>query len=248
MKKTLIFIYCIMILLLANLNTICVNAYGWGYNKNKEHAIVDVGIYEREIAGTDSYYVGSKGKIYLTFDAGYDNGNIEKIINILVENDVPSTVFCTGDFIEREKDIIKKLDENNIAVGNHTYSHKNITKISDEILEYEIKHTEELYKEITGKEMVKQFRPPEGQFDKVSLSKVKNLGYRTFFWSIAYLDWDVNNQKGFTYTYNSVIDNLHDGAIILMHTVSDDNVSSLTKIIKTIKNKGYEFDSLENIN
>lgn len=236
-----------MIVSFASLNGSNLNAYGWGYKKNKEHAIVDVGIYDREIAGTDSYYIGSEKKIYLTFDAGYDNGNIEKIVNILVKNDVPATVFCTGDFIKRAKDIIKKLDENNITVGNHTYSHKNITKIDDELLEYEIKHTEEVYKEITGKEMAKQFRPPEGQFDKTSLNKVKKLGYKTFFWSIAYLDWDINNQKGFAYTYNSVIDNLHDGAIILMHTVSDDNVLALEKIIQTIKNEGYEFDSLENI-
>ena len=224
------------------------SAYGWGISKNNQHKVPDVGFYKNEIEGTDSYYVGSEEKkIYLTFDAGYDNGNIEKIVKILKEYEVPATFFSTGDFLERNPDLVKLIDENGLIIGNHMYSHKDITKISDEVLKEEITKVEEIFKSITGKEMIKLFRPPKGEFTKEALLKVKNLGYKTFFWSIAYLDWNTKDQKGEDYTYNSVINNLHDGAIILMHSVSDDNVKCLPKIIEKARTLGYTFDSLENI-
>ena len=224
-----------------------VNAYGWGFKKNDNHTIPEIGIYKEEIAGTDSYFIGNKSKVYLTFDAGYDNGNIKKIVDILSELDVPATIFCTGDFIVRSPELIKYIDDNNVLVGNHMYSHKEINKISHDELVREINKTEEVYKQITNKEMVKLFRPPKGEFDRKSLMNIKALGYKTFFWSIAYVDWNTKDQKGVDYTYNSVVDNIHDGAIILMHTVSDDNVLALPKIIEMIRSMGYEFDSIENI-
>lgn len=246
MKKILSTFIVFMILIFISLTRI--NAYGWGMTRNSDHAVPDVGFYKDEIADTNSFYVGpNEKKIYLTFDAGYDNGNLEKILDILDENKVPSTFFCTGDFIEREEDLILMIDQHGQKVGNHTYSHKDITKINDASLNEEITKTEELFHSITNKPMCKYFRPPEGEFNKTALNKVKDMGYYTFFWSIAYSDWDTKNQKGVDYTVNSVIDNLHNGAIILMHTVSDDNVKSLQTIITKARELGYEFEDLDYI-
>lgn len=246
MKKILMTLSVFMILSLFSITE--VNAYGWGLKKNDNHSIPDVGFYDSEIEGTNSFYVGpDEQKIFLTFDTGYDTGNIEKILKILDEENVPATFFCTGDFIEREPEKIRLIDAYKQTVGNHTYSHKNITKISDEMLNLEISKVEELFTKITNKQLPHYFRPPSGEFDKTSLNKIKEKGYYTFFWSIAYYDWDTKNQKGVDYTVNSVINNLHNGAIILMHTVSDDNVKSLKTIISKARELGYEFSDLEYI-
>lgn len=246
MKNINRFIILVLLMLVSIPTT---NAFGWGFRKNDQHLVPDVGFYQSEIHGTNSYYVGNKQKtVYLTFDCGYDNGNIEKIIKILNDNNVQSTFFCTGDFLERNEHIVNMIVDNGHYIGNHTYSHKEINCIDRSTLIDEITKVEAIYKDITGNEMIKLFRPPKGSFDKKSLDYVKELGYNTFFWSIAYCDWDVNNQKGYDYTFNSVIDNLHDGAIILMHSVSDDNVKALPDIISKTKSLGYSFDSLTNIN
>ncbi len=226
---------------------ISVNAYGFGFKKNNNHQRPDVGIYASELAGTDSYYVGSDEKvIYLTFDAGYDNGNLIKILDILDRKNVLSTFFVTGDFLERNSDLAKEIDTRGHIVGNHTYHHKNITKISEDSLRNEVKLLEDKYRSLTNKEMVKVFRPPEGQFNKASLTVLKDMGYKTFFWSIAYDDWNTKSQKGGDYGYKKVMDNLHNGAIILMHTVSSDNVECLERVIDDARSQGYEFRNLNN--
>jgi len=223
-----------------------VNAYGFGFSKNNNHKQPYIGKYEEVIAGTDSYYVGSKDErnVYFTFDAGYDNGVLSKILDVLKEKNVQSTFFVTGDFLERESDLVLRIFNEGHIVGNHTYDHKNITKLNKEELKNQITKVEEKYKEITGSEMLYYFRPPAGEFDKNSLMNVKNLGYKTFFWSIAYKDWETNKQHGEKYAIDSVINNLHNGAIILMHTVSEDNLKALPTIIDYVRNEGYAIKNL----
>ena len=241
MKKILIVLLSLFVLV--NLN---VNAYGFGFKKNENHVKPDIGIYEKILSNTDSYYVGSDEKvIYLTFDAGYDNGTLSKILDTLKEKNVKSTFFVTGDFLNREGELTNRIISEGHLIGNHTYGHKNITKLSDESIVNEIQKLENKYKEITGNEMVKLFRPPEGEFDERSLSVVKNLGYKTFFWSIAYDDWNTNVKKGAKYGYNKVMNNIHNGAIILLHTVSIDNAQALPRIIDDLRNQGYEFKNLD---
>ena len=219
LKKVLIVLLSLFVF--ANIQA---NAYGFGFKKNNNHVKPDIGKYQEILDNTDSYYVGSDEKIiYLTFDAGYDNGVLSSILKTLSDKNIKATFFVTGDFLNREQDLVFEILNNNHLIGNHTYGHKNITKLSNDNIINEIKKLEDKYKEITGKEMPKLFRPPEGEFDKRSLEVVKSMGYKTFFWSVAYDDWNTNNQKGASYGYNKVMSNIHNGAIILLHTVSKDN-------------------------
>lgn len=247
MRKVFISLIFIMSFLISIPNVKAAN--GWGFNRNNNHTTPDIGRYKEEIEGTSSYYIGDSTKkdIYLTFDAGYDNGTLPLILDVLKEKNVKVTVFVTGDFLKRERDLVERIANEGHIVGNHTYNHKDITKLSVEQLEKEIKHVEDEYFKITNKDMIKLFRPPEGSFDKKSLKNVQNLGYKTFFWSIAYKDWDTKNQNGKEYVYNHIMDNIHNGAIILMHSVSKDNLEALPMVIDSIRNEGYTFKNLDSI-
>lgn len=222
-------------------------AYGWGFKRNNNNVPPDIGKYASEIDGTSSYYMGDPDEkiVYLTFDAGYDNGVLGRILDVLNEKNVKSTVFVTGDFIVREHALTIRMANEGHTVGNHTWKHKNITKISFEELSDEIKKVEDAYFKLTNQPMVKYFRPPAGEFNKESLKNVEKLGYSTFFWSLAYKDWETNNQRGADYAINQVMNNLHNGAIILMHTVSTDNLNALPIIIDGIRDAGYEIKNLD---
>lgn len=239
---SLIFFFCFPL-------TVSATSHGWGFKKNDNHEQPYIGAYANEIKDTNSYYVGNKDEkiVYLTFDAGYDNGNMVKIIDILEKYDVEATFFITGDFLNRFSHLVKLISDKGHIVGNHTWSHKNITSLNCNELTKELEKVEDKYFEITNKVMDPFFRPPAGVFNRDSLKQVMNHNYNTIFWSIAYKDWDVSNQKGVDKAVNSVIDNLHNGAIILLHTVSNDNVLSLPLIIENIHNKGYKIVSLNNL-
>lgn len=222
---------------------VSVGASGWGFSKNPNHTPPEIGSYAKEIEGTNSFYIGDvqKNKIYLTFDAGYDNGNLTGILDILKDKKVQATFFVTGDFVERFQELTKRMVKDGHIVANHSYSHKTITSHTKESLKNDLEKLENNFREVTGVEMVKIFRPPEGVFNRQSLMNLKKLGYKTVFWSIAYQDWSEQHQRGKDYSYNSVIDNLHSGAIILMHSVSTSNKEALPDVIDEIRNQGYEF-------
>lgn len=245
MKKFLLVI--VFVLGLIVLPTLSAASYGWGFKRNPDHRTPDVGPYAQEIEGTSSYYVGPTDEkvVFLTFDAGYDNGVLPKILEVLADKKVKSTFFVTGDFIERESDLVMQIVYQGHLLGNHTWSHKDITKLSDSELESELKKVEDAYFQLTLRPLPKLFRPPSGQFNRESLLKVQKLGYKTFFWSLAYKDWKTNEQKGEDYAYRSVMDNLHNGAIILLHTVSEDNCKALPKIIDGIRAEGYTIKNLD---
>lgn len=224
-------------------------SYGWGFSKNSNHMQPYIGKYLEEIENTNSYYVGDKDKkqVFLTFDAGYDNGNLIKILDILDEKEVEGTFFITGDFLNRFSDLVIEINNRGHIIGNHTWSHKNITKLSDDEIREELNKVENKYKELTGEEIDSYFRPPAGVFNNRSLNVIKNNGYSTIFWSIAYKDWETNKEGNVNKSVSSVIDNLHNGAIILLHTVSNENVEALPIIIDKIKEEGYEIVSLNNL-
>lgn len=236
----------VMFLLFFMLLGLNVYAYGFGYRKNPNHQQPDIGKYQQEIEGTDSFYVGNNDEktLYLTFDAGYDNGNLSKILDVLKEKDVKATFFVTGDFITREKELVQRIVSEGHLVGNHTYHHKKITKLDRAKIKEELDLLNETYKEVIGTDMPNFFRPPEGEFNRESLLYIKSLGYKTFFWSVAYDDWNTKNQKGVNYAYNKIMDNLHNGAIILLHTVSSDNANVLSKVIDDCIKSGYSFKNL----
>lgn len=225
------------------------NAYGFGFTKNDDHLVPEIGKYKSILENTNSYYVGdtNKKEVYLTFDAGYDNGELPKILDILNEKNIKVSFFLTGDFVKRFPELTIRMTLEGHTICNHTYNHKNITKLSKEELQVEITKLEESYFNLTGKQMAKYFRPPEGEFDEISLKNVNSLGYKTVFWSSAYCDWNEKGQKSVEYTIDMYMNNLHNGAILLMHSVSSSNREALSTIIDEVLSLGYEFKTVTSL-
>ncbi|MEE0969813.1 MAG: polysaccharide deacetylase family protein [Clostridia bacterium] len=186
--------------------------------------------------------------VYLTFDAGYENGNVEKILDAMKERDVSGAFFVLGNLIEKNGDLIKRMTEDGHLVANHTFSHKNMTEVgSYEEFCSELKKLEDSYRELTGKDMPKYYRPPEGVFDEVTMKYAHEAGYKTIFWSFAYADWDNNKQMNQERAKEKILENIHNGAVILLHPTSATNAAIIGDIIDTLKSEGYRFGSLDEL-
>ncbi|WP_026885324.1 delta-lactam-biosynthetic de-N-acetylase [Clostridium beijerinckii] len=197
-----------------------------------------------------AYYLGdtSKKVLYLTFDEGYENGNTGKILDILKECQVPAAFFVVKPYIDTQPELIKRMVDEGHVVGNHTVHHPSIAQIRDkEKFEAEFTGVENAFKELTGQDMPKFFRPPMGKYSKKSLGMTKDLGYKTIFWSFAYKDWLVNNQPSESYAVEKICKGAHPGSIMLLHAVSSTNTKVLSSVIKTLQQEGYEFKSLNDL-
>lgn len=216
--------------------------YSWGLNLNSEHKTPGIPSYAAEMLNEhDGIFTGdtSQKVIYLTFDEGYENGYTSQILDVLKENDVKSIFFITGSYLDRNPELVRRMLEEGHEVGNHTINHPSLPDIDNEKLEKELLGLEEKFYSGFNRNF-KYFRPPSGEYSRRTLEAAKQMGYKTVFWSFAYKDWDVNDQKGADYAYGKVMDNLHNGAVILLHAVSKDNAEALDKIIKGIREEGYE--------
>jgi len=161
--------------------------------------------------------------------------------SILKANDVKAVFFITGHYIQTHPELVKRMREEGHMVGNHTWNHPDMSTLSTEELEEEVKSLEKAFYDLTGTEMDKYLRPPMGRFSAASLYDTYNLGYSTVFWSMAFKDWDPNNQPGAEVSYQHVMDNIHPGAIILLHAVSESNTKALDRILNSLKQQGYQF-------
>ena len=198
----------------------------------------------------DACYLGdtSKKVLYLTFDEGYENGHTGKILDILKQNQVPAAFFVVKPYITTQPELIKRMVAEGHIVGNHTVHHPSMAQIHDtEKFKAELKGVEDAYKEIIGQDLPKFFRPPMGKYSKQSLQMTKDLGYKTIFWSFAYKDWLVNNQPAENYAIQKINKGAHPGSIMLLHAVSETNTKVLETVIKTLKEEGYEFKSLNDL-
>ncbi len=239
----ILFIVFIALLILISIPFKKINASGWGFKKNNNNEVPQIGSYEKILKDNNAYYIGNSKSIYLTFDAGYDNGVMSDILKVLKEKDVKATFFVTGDFVNRFTPLLKQIIDDGHLIGNHSYSHKPIDTLSKEELLNDLEKLEKVFNEKTNSVLSKTFRPPEGRFSEESLKILKEAGYKTFFWSVALVDW--KNTK--IDSYKGVIDNLHDGAIILLHSVSRSNADDLGRIIDEVRNRGYQFELLTKI-
>lgn len=197
------------------------------------------------LARYNSLYVGdiNQSTIYLTFDEGYEKGYTGKILDVLYENQVNAIFFITGPYLEKEEALVWRMLEEGHAVGNHTINHKSLPTISDEEIERETTGLDRRFYEKFGRNMI-FLRPPKGEYSERTLKVTSELGYINLFWSFAYDDWNTKNQRGWEYAFNKVINNLHNGAILLLHAVSSDNAEALDAIIKEARNRGYEFGNV----
>jgi peptidoglycan-N-acetylmuramic acid deacetylase len=185
-------------------------------------------------------WVGTGKKVYLTFDNGGPMGDTKKLLKALKDNHVKATFFIAGYNLKTHAEFLKQLIADGHLVANHTMTHKDMNKLTDEQVTKEINDFESLYENITGEKMPKYFRFPYGAYSKHLLSLVGDLGYTSVFWSTAMKDW-VPRKNGADDAYNDIMNNLHDGNVILMHQGSDDNIAALSRIIEGIKKAGYEF-------
>lgn len=201
------------------------------------------------IRENDGFYINDtleegEKKIYLTFDAGYENGNLEKILDVLKAENVPAAFFILDNLIVKNTDLVIRMADEGHLVCNHTKRHKNLSNATDDEIIADLTALEELYKEKTGREMDKYFRFPEGKYSESALKCIKNMGYKTMFWSFGYEDWDNNRQPECEYAIKKILSNTHNGAIILLHPNSDTNAKILPKLISAWREMGYEFGSL----
>lgn len=223
--------------------------YGFGFKKTDKGKIPSVGIYGDMIKDTNSVYVGNTDtkNIYLTFDEGYENGYTGQILDVLKEKNVPAAFFCTGDYLKRNTDLVKRMIDEGHIVGNHTWNHKSMPSVASDIeFKEELKKIDDFMLE-NFKVQTKYFRYPNGEFSEKTLNMVKDMGYNTVFWSLAYKDWDKDSVKGVDYAVKEVCDHIHNGAIILLHAVSRDNADALSLIIDRLNEEGYVFSNLDNL-
>ena len=185
----------------------------------------------------------SDKRLYLTFDCGYENGNTEKILDVLKEKEVPAAFFCTLYEVKENKELIQRMIDEGHIVGNHSDTHPSFAEISRTQMKDEIKAMDD-YLRAEFNYSAPFFRYPKGEYSESSMDLVNSLGFKCVYWSCSYADWDVNNQKGKQYAFDTVTARLHPGAIILLHSVSPDNAAALSDIIDYARENGYEFKSL----
>ncbi len=203
-----------------------------------------------ELKEYNAYFVGGteEQKIYLTFDCGYENGNTEAILDALKKHNVPATFFVVGHYLESAPDLVKRMVAEGHTVGNHTYHHPDMSKISDaESFRKEMDEVRSLYQEVTGEEMKMYYRPPQGKYSIANLQMAKELGYSTFFWSLAYVDWNVDSQPSHEEAFDKLTKRVHPGAVVLLHNTSKTNGEILDELLTKWEDMGYSFGTLEEL-
>ncbi|MEC0230205.1 polysaccharide deacetylase family protein [Paenibacillus alba] len=215
--------------------------YSWYYMKKKTGQVPDFPKETKSFtADQKAVWVGTGKKVYLTIDAGGPLIEVDLMLKSLKENGVKANFFISGNNIKKNPDYLKKLVADGHFIANHTMTHNDFNEMSDDQIRKEITDFEALYKQLTGKEVEKYFRFPYGHYNMHNLSLVSSMGYTSVFWSTAMRDWE-KRENGAEDPYNDIMNNLHDGNVILMHQGSEENMQALSRICKEIKKKGYEF-------
>lgn len=220
---------------------------GWGIKRNDNHEQPDLGSNNRKLLEENNgIALGNQEKkyIYLTFDEGYEAGYTPKILETLKNNDVKAAFFITAHYVNTRPDLVKQMIDEGHIIGNHTVNHKSMPDLSEEQITSEVM---DLHKAVYEKFVyeMKYIRPPKGEFSQRTLIQTNNLGYKTVMWSFAYEDWNENKQPDETKAKEKILNNLHNGEIMLLHGNSKTNTDLLDTIIKEAKNMGYEFKSLD---
>lgn len=189
----------------------------------------------------------SEKRLYLTFDAGYENGNIEKILDVLKKENVTAAFFLLDNIIKKNTNLVKRMADEGHLVCNHTRNHKNLSNATETEIAENISSLEKIYEEKTGRALSKYFRFPEGKYSIKSLECIEKLGYKTIFWSFAYDDWDDSRQPNFEQAIKKILDNTHNGAVILLHPTSRTNAEILPTLISEWRKMGYSFGTLDEL-
>ena len=228
----------------------------WGLSFQSEGAPPVANASQEYLRNFDALYVGeaNQKEIYITFDAGFENGNTERILDALKKHGVKATFFLVGNYFETQPELVKRMaggsHTNGTGVGhivaNHTYHHPDMSKIGDiQSFQTELQKNEALYRDILGSEMPKLYRPPQGKFCEENLKMAQQLGYSTVFWSLAYVDWYTDDQPTPEQAFSKLLPRIHPGAVVLLHSTSSTNAEILDELLTKWEEMGYSFGDLE---
>ena len=222
----------------------------WGLSFRQEGAAPMGSAGVEELRKLDAAYLGDTTQpvIYLTFDAGYENGCTEQILDTLKKHEVHAAFFLVGNYIEKNADLVRRMADEGHIVGNHTMHHPDMSKISDPAaFQKELEDLENLYRDTTGREMPKYYRPPQGTYSEENLEMAKSLGYKTVFWSLAYVDWNNDAQPSKDEAFAKLIPRIHNGAVVLLHSTSRTNAEILDALLSKWKDLGYRFGTIDSL-
>ncbi len=223
-------------------STVSAGAWGLSFPQAGQTPIGPAGI--DTLKKYDAVYVGDTQKkvLYLTFDAGYENGCTEQILDTLKKHNVPAAFFLVGNYIEKNKDLVRRMVADGHIVGNHTMRHSDMRQLADKnAFSKELTDLENLFLETTGKELPKYYRPPQGLYSEENLKLAKELGYQTVFWSLAYADWNNDAQPTKEQAFDKLLPRTHNGAVILLHSTSRTNAEILDELLTKWEEMGYTF-------
>ncbi len=222
----------------------------WGLSFQQEGSIPQGPAGSQQLKEYDAVYVGDSNEkvLYLTFDAGYENGCTEKILDTLKQHDVKAAFFLVGNYIEKNADLVRRMVDEGHIVGNHTMHHPDMSKLTDKDgFSKELQGLETLFKDTTGKELPKFYRPPQGIYSEENLKMAKELGYKTVFWSLAYADWNNDSQPSREQAFQKLLPRTHNGAVVLLHSTSQTNAKILDELLTKWEQEGYKFSTIDKL-
>ena len=229
-------------------SAVTTGAWGLSFRQEGETPIGPAGM--DQLKRYDAAYLGDTAQkvLYLTFDAGYENGCTEKILDTLKKHNVKAAFFLVGNYIEKNADLVRRMVNEGHMVANHTMHHPDMSKIADkESFSEELCKLEELFRQTTGKEMPKYYRPPQGTYSEANLKMAQELGYKTVFWSLAYVDWNNDAQPTKEAAFSKLLPRTHNGAVILLHSTSQTNAQILDELLTRWETAGYTFSTIDNL-
>ena len=227
-----------------------VETASWGLSFQTQGATPIGTVSGQILAKYDGVYAGDATKkvIYLTFDSGYENGCTAQILDVLKKHQVPAAFFLVGNYMEKNPDLVRRMTREGHIVANHTMNHPDMSKISDlEAFQKELEDLENLYFNITGEVLPKYYRPPQGKYSEENLKMAQQLGYKTVFWSLAYVDWKNDAQPSAEYAFSKLLPRTHNGAVVLLHSTSATNAAILDELLTKWTAQGYTFGSLDGL-
>lgn len=221
----------------------------WGLSFQEEGKPPVANATFEELAKYDAYYAENTEEkvLYLTFDAGYENGNTPAILDALKKHNAKATFFIVGNYLTTSPELVKRMVEEGHIVGNHSYHHPDMSQMDRASFEKELSLLEALYEETVGEPMKKYYRPPQGKYSRKNLEIAKELGYKTFFWSLAYVDWYADKQPTHEEAFDKLLKRVHPGAIVLLHSTSKTNGEILDELLTKWEEMGYTFKSLDEL-
>ena len=227
-----------------------VEAGAWGLSFPTEGQPPTGTVSQKALSAYDAAFLGNPEEktIYLTFDAGYENGSTAKILDVLQKHNVKAAFFLVGNYIEKNPDLVKRMVDEGHIVGNHTMHHYDMSKISDfDTFSQELSGLEDLFRETTGQELPKYYRPPQGVYSEENLKAAQKLGYKTVFWSLAYVDWNNDSQPTKEEAFAKLLPRIHNGAVVLLHSTSQTNGEILDELLTKWEEMGYNFSTLDDL-